>query len=251
MSQHSNQRRPGPGFGPRGGGAMGLSMPVQKAKNPRSTLRRLMRQFRPFRARLILVLLAAILSTIFSIWSPKILGNATTVLFRGFVAQIRHVPNAHFDYASVQHDLALLAMLYLVSAAFMYVQQYVMAGVAQEMVFRLREALMEKLNRLPIRFFDNHPHGEVLSRFVNDFDNISSTLQQSLTQLITAIVTFVGIVVMMLTISPLMTLAVAITLPLSFLVTTVVAKRSQRYFLPASANWARLMATLKRCTQAT
>ncbi|NMP24725.1 ABC transporter ATP-binding protein [Sulfobacillus harzensis] len=231
MSQHgSTQNRPG-GFGPRGGGPMGLAMPVQKAKNPRATLIRLIGQFRPFWARLILVTTAAMLSTVFSIWSPKILGRATTVLFQGFVAKLRHVPGARFNLTAIRHDLTLLGLLYVVSAVFMYLQQYVMAGVAQRMVFGLREALMEKLNRLPVRFFDNRPHGEILSRFVNDFDNISSTLQQSLTQLITAVVTFIGVVIMMLTISPLMTLAVAITLPLSFVVTSVVAKRSQQYFL--------------------
>ncbi|MCY0898452.1 MAG: ABC transporter ATP-binding protein [Firmicutes bacterium] len=222
-------RRPGPmGFG-RGG--PGFAMPVEKAKNPRSTAVRLLQQFRPYRARITVVFFAAILSTIFTIWSPKILGDATTVLFEGFIAKLRHMPGAHIDFTAILRDLAFLAFLYLISSGFSYLQQYVMAGVAQRMVFHLREQLMEKLNRLPMRFFDNHPHGEVLSRFVNDFDNISSTLQQSLTQLITAIVTFVGVTVMMLTISPLMTLAVAITLPLSFILTTVIARRSQRYFL--------------------
>ncbi|EQD81258.1 ABC transporter, ATP-binding/permease protein, partial [mine drainage metagenome] len=106
-----------------------------------------------------------------------------------------------------------------------------MAGVAQRTVYGIRRQVMEKLARLPVQFFDSHPHGEVLSRVVNDFDNISSTLQQSLTQLVTSVVTFVGVIVMMLTISPIMTLAVALTLPLSFVVTTMIAKRSQIYFM--------------------
>lgn len=222
-------RPPGGGFA--GHGGFGFAIPVEKAKNPRGTLRRLLGEFRRYRGRIALVVLAAILSTIFTVWSPKILGNATTVLFSGFIARLRHVPGARVNFTAIAHDLILLAVLYLVSSAFSYLQQYVMAGVSQRMVFHLRSRLMEKLNRLPIKFFDTHPHGEVLSRFVNDFDNISSTLQQSLTQLITAVVTFVGVIVMMLTISPLMTLAVAVTLPLSFIVTAAIAKRSQRYFL--------------------
>lgn len=225
---------PRPGGGPGGfggGGPAALAMPVEKAKNPKNTLLRLLGYFRPYRGRIIAVVAAAILSTIFTIWSPKILGDATTVLFDGFIAQYRHVPGAHVDFHAILHDLDILAVLYVISSAFSYLQQYVMAGVAQRMVYHLRQSVMEKLNRLPTKFFDTHPHGEILSRFVNDFDNISSTLQQSLTQLITAIVTFLGVIVMMLTISPLLTLVVAVTLPLSLIVTGVIAKRSQRYFL--------------------
>lgn len=226
-SRENQPRRLFPG----GRGPAGFAGPVEKAKNPRGTMVRLLKEFRPYRIKIGIVIAAAILSTIFTIWSPKILGNATTVLFAGFIARIRHVPNAQVNFTAILHDLAILAALYLISSGFSYLQQYIMAGVAQTMVFHLREKLMEKLNRLPVRFFDNHPHGEILSRFVNDFDNISSTLQQSLAQIITAIVTFGGVVVMMLTISPLLTLAVAVTLPLSLVVTMVIAKRSQRYFL--------------------
>ena len=208
----------------------GFTRAVDKAKNPKRTLRRLLREFHPYRFRIALVVLAAILSTVFAIWSPKILGNATTVLFDGFIGRLRHIPGAHVDFHAIFHDLIFLAALYFISAGFSYVQQYVMAVVAQRLTFTLRAKLMEKLNRLPVQFFDNHPHGDVLSRFVNDFDNISSTLQQSLTQLITSIVTFGGVIIMMLTISPLMTLAVAATLPLSVGLTTLVVRRSQRYF---------------------
>ncbi len=227
-SQGTGSWNRGPeGMGPGGG----FARPVERAKNPRRTMVRLVKEFRPYRLRLGLVAVAAMLSTIFAIWSPKILGDATTVLFVGFIARIRHIAHAHVDFSAILRDLTLLALLYLVSSGFSYLQQYTMSGVAQTMVFHLRESLMEKLNRLPVRFFDTHPHGEVLSRFVNDFDNISSTLQQSLAQMITAIVTFAGVVVMMLTISPLMTLAVVITMPLSLVVTMVIARRSQRYFV--------------------
>ncbi len=226
-SRHESGQRQSPlGFG-RG---PGFARAVEKAKNPRATFIRLLGEFRPYRGRLALVVSSAILSTVFTIWSPKVLGNATTVLFHGFVARLRRIPGASVNFAAIERDLAFLALLYLISSGFNFLQQYVMASVAQRLTFRLRERLMEKLNRLPIRFFDNHPHGDVLSRFVNDFDNISSTLQQTLAQLIASIVTFGGVIIMMLTISPLMTLAVAVTLPLSILLTTNVVRRSQRYF---------------------
>lgn len=213
-----------PGFGPHG-----MGMPVERAKDPRGTLRRLVAYFRPYSGRILVVLLATMASTVFSILSPKIMGNATTVLFHGFMRRLHGVGGV--DFAKVIHLLVVLGLLYLFSSLFNYVQQYVMAGVAQSAVYDLRRKVYLKLNRLPVAYFDTHPHGEVLSRFVNDFDNISSTLQQSLTQFIQAVVTFLGVAVMMLTISPLMTLVVALTLPLSFIVTRMIAKRSQVYFL--------------------
>lgn len=210
---------------------MGLAMPVEKPKNGRRTALRLLSYFRPSTPRLAVVAAAAIASTVFSIWSPKILGQATTVLFEGFVAKLRHVPGGGVDFSKILQLMVWLGALYIFSSAFAWIQQYLMAGVAQRTVYVIRRQVMEKLARLPVQFFDVHPHGEVLSRFVNDFDNISSTLQQSMTQLVTSVVTFVGVIIMMLTISPIMTLAVALTLPLSFIVTTVLAKRSQIYFL--------------------
>ena len=220
------------GQGGWGGGPMGLAMPVEKARDVKGTALRLLGYFRPYVPLLAVILVAAIAATIFAIWSPKILGNATTVLFQGFIAKYyAHVPGASIDFTRILQLMLELVALYVVSAAFTWVQQYLMAGVAQRAVYEIRHQVMAKLTRLPVRFFDSHPHGEVMSRFVNDFDNISTTLQQSMTQLVTSVVTFVGVVVMMLTISPLMTLAVALTLPLSFVVTTVIAKRSQTYFL--------------------
>ena len=124
-----------------------------------------------------------------------------------------------------------LAGLYLLSSLFAYIQQYVMAGVAQRTVYDLRKDVYNKLGRLPLKYFDARTHGETLSRVTNDMDNISSTLQQSLTQMITSVVTLVGVIVMMLTISPLLTLVVILTLPLSVVVTIVVAKRSQKHFV--------------------
>ncbi|HEX6541808.1 MAG TPA: ABC transporter ATP-binding protein [Ktedonobacterales bacterium] len=212
------------------GGHGGFGMPTQKAKNFRGTLFRLLRYFGPQKYQLIAVLVAAILSTIFNIVGPKILGMAITKLFEGFVLKFQHVPGASIDFAYIDRVLLILAGLYIISSIFGYAQQYIMAGVAQRTVYRMRQQVDEKLARLPLRYYDSRTHGEILSRAVNDMDNISTTLQQNLTQFITSVVTVVGVVVMMLTISPLLTLVVAVTLPLSIIVTTLIAKRSQTYF---------------------
>lgn len=213
-------------FGPRGG----FGMPVQKARNFRGTLFRLIRYLAPQKYLLIAVLVAAILSTVFNIVGPKILGLAITRLFEGYVLKFRHVPGASIDFAYIDRILLILAGLYIISSIFGYIQQYIMAGVAQKTVYQMRKQVDEKLARLPLRYYDSRTHGEILSRAVNDMDNISSTLQQNLTQFITSVVTVVGVVVLMLTISPLLTLVVAVTLPLSILVTMFIAKRSQTYF---------------------
>ena len=212
------------------GAARGLGMPTQKAKNFKGTLFRLMSYFRPQKYRLLAVLAAAILSTVFNIIGPKVLGLAITRLFAGFVLIFNHVPGAKIDFNYIGHVLLILAVLYVISSIFGYVQQYIMAGVAQRTVYAMRREVDEKLARLPLKFYDSRTHGEILSRAVNDMDNISSTLQQSLTQFITSLVTVVGVIVLMLTISPLLTLVVVVTLPLSIVVTTKIAKRSAAYF---------------------
>ncbi|GER89466.1 hypothetical protein KDW_36280 [Dictyobacter vulcani] len=141
------------------------------------------------------------------------------------------MPGGGVDFNAIWNILMFLAVLYIISSVFAYIQQYIMASVAQRTVYDLRKQVEEKLSRLPLKFFDSRTHGEILSRAVNDMDNISSTLQQSLTQLITSLVTIIGVIVMMLTISPLLTLVVVLTIPLSLVVTIVVAKRSQTYFV--------------------
>lgn len=222
----SGERRgPGPGRPGHGHGGPRIGMPVEKARDFKGTLRRLIGYLKPHKYSLMFVFAAAVLSTVFSIVSPKILGKATTALFEGFM-----VPGAGIDYDYILQILVVLGGLYLVSSLFAYIQQYIMAGVAQRTVYDLRKQVNAKLARLPLKYFDSRTNGEILSRAVNDVDNISSTMQQSLTQLITSVVTFVGVIVMMLTISPLLTLIVFLTLPLSFLVTKSVAKRSQTYF---------------------
>jgi ATP-binding cassette subfamily B multidrug efflux pump len=235
MSQErANQRAAGQDqrpMGPMGRGPMSMvGMPVQKAKNFRGTLYRLVGYFRPQKYLLLLILVFAVIGTVFNIVGPKILGLATTKLFEGVVQKMQGVPGATVDFNYIAHVLLILGGLYVISAVFIYLQQYIMAGVAQRTVYTMRKQVEEKLSRLPLKYFDSQTHGEILSRAVNDMDNISTTLQQSLTQLITSVVTIIGVIVLMLTISLLLSLVVFITLPLSMLVTTVIAKRSQRYF---------------------
>lgn len=236
MSQERSkiQQQGGMG-GPMNRGPMGaMGRPVEKAKDFQGTLKRFLLYFLPQKYRLLLVLGAAIIGTVFNIVGPKILGLATTKLFEGVLAKYRafqmHQPAPAIDFGYIARVLLFLLGLYVISAIFTYIQQYVMAGVAQRMVYRLRREVEEKLSRLPLKFFDSRTHGEILSRAVNDMDNISTTLQQSLTQLITSAVTLIGVIVLMLIISPLLSLVVVLTLPLSLLITMGLAKRSQNYF---------------------
>lgn len=207
-----------------------IGMPVVKAKNFKGSLKRLLGYLKPYRWRLLAVFGLAILSTAFSIVSPKILGKATTKLFEGIMLKYQQVPGARVDFEYILQILLFLVGLYIFSACFSYLQQYLMAGIAQKTVYDLRQAVQDKLNRLPLKYFDARPHGEILSRVTNDVDNIGSTLQQSLTQSITSLVTLVGILLMMLSISPLMTLIAVVIVPLSLVVTVLIAKRSQKYF---------------------
>ncbi|WP_042199079.1 ABC transporter ATP-binding protein [Paenibacillus camerounensis] len=205
-------------------------MPGEKAKNFKGSLKRLIQYLQPRKITLIFILLMAILSTMFSIVSPKILGKATTKLFEGIIAISKGVPDAKIDFHYITQILLILAGFYIISALFSYIQQYLMAGVAQKVVLDMRAQINSKLSRLPLKYFDSQTHGEILSRATNDVDNISTTLQQSLAQLITSVVTIVGVIIMMLTISPWLTLITLVTLPLSVIVVKGVATRSQKYF---------------------
>lgn len=230
-----SEGRKHPGSRPAGprhpGGHPGQMMPAEKAKDFKGSLKRLLGYLRPRRVTLAVIFLMAILSTVFSIVSPKILGKATTKLFEGIMAKAKGVPGASIDFHYISEILLILIGLYLFSALFSYFQQYLMAGVAQRVVYDMREQINSKLSRLPLKYFDSKTHGEILSRATNDVDNISTTLQQSLTQLITSIVTLVGVIVMMLTISPWMTLILIVTLPLSFIAIRMIASRSQKHFM--------------------
>lgn len=221
--------RPMMGFG-RGAGPHNIGKPIEKAKDFKGTLRRLLTYLKPHRVKFIIIVLAAVSSTVFSIVSPKVMGQAITKLFEGFLMKMKGLPNAAIDFKYILNIILILIGLYVVSAIFNFIQQYIMADVAQKTVYEMRKDINAKLSRLPLKYFDGRTHGEILSRVINDVDVISSTLQQVLTQLITSVVTLVGIVVMMLTISPMLTLIAFVTLPLSFLATKVIAQQSQKFF---------------------
>lgn len=245
---------PGP-MGRGGFGAMGR--PVEKAKDFRGTLKRLLTYFLPEKINFIIVIISAILGTIFNIVGPKILGFATTKLFddlvASFIVQAKNqailkqltinpllplhtapVPGIEFGY--IGRIILILIFLYIISAIFTFIQQYLMSGVAQRTVYKIRKEVDEKLSRLPLKYFDGRTHGEILSRAVNDMDNVSSTLQQSVTQFITSAVTIVGVLIMMLSISWILSLITLFTLPLSIFIVTGIAKRSQDYFRKQQAS---------------
>ena len=224
------QSAPTPPRGPMGGGPMGGMMggPVQKARDFKGTLRKLVAYLAPYRRVIVLVFILAIGSTVFSIVGPKILGNATTELFNGIMAKIAGTGDVPFD---VIGRILLTALgLYALSAALSYGQGWLMTDVAINVTYKLRKEMMEKVNRMPFRYFDGTPHGEVLSLLTNDVDTINQTLNQSLTQIITSLVTVVGILVMMLTISWQMTLVALTIVPVSMLIVMVIVRQSQRFF---------------------
>ncbi|WP_078411018.1 ABC transporter ATP-binding protein [Priestia abyssalis] len=227
----SNQKRPQSGgmmgHGPGGGSMM---MMGQKAKDFKGTLRRLLTYLKPRRNQLIAVFFAAILSTVFMIAGPKIMGTAITELFEGAYGKLQGIPGAAINFDKIGQILLVLTGLYVVSSLFSYVQQYIMSSVAQKTVYDLREDVNEKLKKLPLKYFDGRPNGETLSRVTNDIDTIGSTLQQSLAQFITSFVTILGIIIMMLSISPILTLISIISLPISMFAIRPILKRSQTYF---------------------
>ena len=216
MSERTSLRAPSASANMFGRGPMGgLGVPVQKAKDFKGTLRRLAGYLGPHRPALIVVLVAGVVSTLFSVVGPKLMGLVTTKIFEGYLSRTLGADTG-IDFAYVGNMLWTLLVLYAVSAAFLYLQQYLMSGVAQKTVYALRRDVEGKFSRLPLRFFDSKTHGEILSRAVNDLDNISSTLQQNLTQLISSVLSVIGIIIMMLTISWIMTIVVVLTLPLKF-----------------------------------
>jgi ATP-binding cassette subfamily B protein len=251
MSEQKEKSPQEPRRGPMGRG-MVLTQPVEKAKNFTVTIQRLVDYLRADRYQFIIVFILAIASTLFSILGPKIMGMATTKLGEGIIAKytyyiqlnmaiekkmpiavlnkLRNQLIPSFDFGYIGKIILLLIGLYIISALFSYIMSYIMASVSQRTVYRMRNDVKDKLDRLPLKYFDQRTHGEILSRVTNDMDNIATTLQQSLTQLITSVVTVIGILIMMLTISPLMTIIALVSLPVSISITALIAKNSQKYF---------------------
>lgn len=211
------------GGGPHGGMGAG-----EKAKDFKGTIRKLMKYLSEYKIGLIFVLLFAIGSTIFNIAGPKILGKATTEIFTGLVGKVSG--GSGIDFEKIAHILIFLMCLYVTSAIFSFIQGYIMTGVSQKLTYRLRKEISEKINRMPMNYFDTRTHGEVLSRVTNDIDTLSQSLNQSSTQIITSFTTIIGVLIMMLSISPLMTLVALLILPISLGLISTIVKRSQRHF---------------------
>ncbi len=233
MNMHSRGPMPGRGFmGGRGpgmgrGGAMMTN--GERARDFKGTMVKLIHYMGPYKIPILIVMVFSIASTVFSIFGPKILGQATTKLFEGVLAQI--AGTGSIDFTAIGNILLTLVALYLLSALFSYIQGWVMSDVSMNITYRFRKDIAEKINRLPLKYFDGTTYGEVLSRVTNDVDTINQTLNQSLTQIITSIVTLIGVMVMMFTISWLMTLVAITIVPISMVIISIIIRMSQKYFL--------------------
>jgi ATP-binding cassette subfamily B protein len=242
-----------------GMGRPGLGQPPERSKDPRATVRRLLARLRPERVRLMIVLIFGVTSVGFLVTGPKILGTATNILFNGVVGKqlpagitkaqaiallrahgqgqladmisgMNITPGAGADMIHLGQVLGLAALVYLLGAAFGWGQGFIMAGVTQRTMYGLRREVEEKLARLPLRYFDSHPHGDILSRVTNDIDNLTTTLQQGLNQLLTSVLTIIGVMGLMFWISPLLAAVSVITIPLAVVLTFLIARRSQTQF---------------------
>lgn len=215
------------GFG--GHGPMGA--PAEKAKNFKGTMKNLGNHLKPYTWQLIFVVVFAIGSAAFSIVGPQILGDVTTNIFEGLVGKISGTEGVGIDFGFIGKTLIFLLSLYIISAGFSFIQGFITTGVTQKVTYKLRKEISEKINRMPLKYFDKMTHGEVLSRVTNDIDTVSQNLNQSMTQIITSIVTIVGVLIMMFRISFTMTIAALLILPISMGLIGIIIKNSQKYFV--------------------
>ena len=211
-----------------GGGHMGGMRAGEKAKDFKGTMKKLLKYMSAYKLGIFAVMLFAVGSTIFTIVGPKILGKATTEIFHGLVSKVSGGSGIDFD--KITQILLFLLGLYVLSALFSFIQGFIMTGVSQKLTYKLRKEISEKINRMPMNYFDTKTHGEVLSRVTNDVDTLSQSLNQSATQVITSFTTIIGILVMMLSISPLMTVVALLILPVSMLLISTIVKKSQKHF---------------------
>ncbi|WP_371782710.1 ABC transporter ATP-binding protein [Streptosporangium subroseum] len=266
MSTPMTTARPRP---PVGGGGFGRGpfagggMPAEKSMNFGPSARRLMRRLAPERPKILAVISLGVISVVLSVIGPKILGRATDLIFTGVISKqlplgttkeqavqaaqasgndnfagllsgMDVTPGHGIDFGALGTILMWVLVLYVAASVFAWMQGYLFNGVVQRTVFRLRSDVEDKINRLPLRFFDGQPRGELLSRVTNDIDNVSQTLQQTMSQLLTSVLTLIGVLAMMFVISPLLALIALVTIPLSVIVTGQIAKRSQKQFV---AQW--------------
>ncbi len=229
-SKHFGQSGPGPGrrggFGGRGGHAAFIK--GDKPKNFQKTIRRLISYMGQYRATVLVVIIFSIASTAFLIAGPKILGRATTTLFEGVMAKIAGTGGV--DFAEIGRIILIVLILYALSSMFTYIMGWMMSRVSADISYRFRKDISEKINKVPLKFFDSHSHGDILSRISNDVDTINQTLSQSLTQIITSVITVIGVLIMMFSIDWRMTLVAVLILPLSGILIGIVIKKSQKYF---------------------
>jgi ATP-binding cassette subfamily B multidrug efflux pump len=228
MSEHNKKETRPPqrqGGGHMGPGSMAAG---EKARDFKGTMKKLIKYLSVYKLSIIIVLIFAIASSIFTIIGPKVLGKVTTKLFEGSLAKIAGTGGIDFDY--IGRIIIILLVLYVISALFSYIQGFIMADVSMKVSYKLRKDISEKINSMPLKYFDSTNHGEVLSRVTNDVDTLSQTLNQSLSQIITSVITVVGVLIMMLTISWKLTLASMIMIPLSMGLVIVIVKKSQIFF---------------------
>jgi ATP-binding cassette, subfamily B, multidrug efflux pump len=224
----SGVRPPMGGMRPGGGGPMAMMRRGEKPRDFKGTLSKLFQYLGQYRLLILFICLLAIASTAAAIFGPKILGKATTKLFEGVVAQIAGTGSVDFTY--IGNIILETLLLYVVSAMLSYGQGWIMSNVAMSITYRFRKDIAEKINRMPLKYFDGTSHGEVISRITNDVDTVSQTLNQSITQIITSVATVIGVLVMMFTISWQMTLVALIMLPLSFGIIGLIISKSQVFF---------------------
>lgn len=206
-----------------------LNKKFEKPKNFRKSLKKLLNYLKDYKLSLILMLIFSLLSVIFTIYGPKVLGSAVNKIYEGLIGKIGGNPNA-FDFEGIKKILLFILGLYITSSIFSYIQGILVARVAQKISFKMRRELSLKINRLPLNYFDKKTHGEILSRVINDVDKISTTLNQSVSQIISSVVTIIGVLIMMLSISFKMTLAALLIIPISALIVGFIVKNSQKYF---------------------
>jgi ATP-binding cassette subfamily B protein len=227
LRQRHGFGRHGPGFG----------APTVKPKNFKKTIRRLLVYLKPYRTTLFVVFVLAIFSTIFAVLAPLIIGDVVNVLYDGTIGSSK---DAGIDYQKIMMLVLGLFVLYIASSVFSYVQQYLMVNVTQKTVASLRSDIGSKLSRLHLKYYDTHTHGEIMSRVINDVDNINNTLQQSIVQLLTSLVTLIGISLIILYLNPILALVCFLILPVSAVFVKIIVARSQGYFKDQQVNMARL-----------
>ncbi|MDO5291713.1 MAG: ABC transporter ATP-binding protein [bacterium] len=229
----SNEQR-GRKHGPMGGGPMGGRPSGEKAKDVKGTVNKLLKYFGSYKIGFLLVFVFAIGSTLFNVIGPKILGKATTAIGTGMMSRLRGGDGIDFTY--IGKIVIIMTILYAISALFGLIQGFVVTGISQKICYRMRKEMSSKMNRLPMKYFDKMTNGEVLSRFTNDVDTLGQSLNQSLSQIVSAITTIIGVAIMMLTISPILTLITIIILPISMGFMGFIMKKSQKHFTAQQVN---------------